>query len=121
MNENPTAATAFRAERELPEHILLWCEALQLNPLRRLLPPDRRPGEWGLITLSAYEAEYYCPAIASWETSAHEPLGSLANWVTSHLGYPVRLEADPAGVEKPGWIRVLYGVRRDEVRDEEED
>ena len=96
VDENPAAASGSRTGREPPEHVLLWSEAVQLSPLMRLVPRNRRPGEWRLITFSDYEAGYFCPAIADWETSAgHELTASLAYRVTSHLGYPVRPAHNP--------------------------
>lgn len=112
MKESQTATRSSGANGELPEHVLLWCEALAVSPLRRILPPARRPGSWTMNTLADYEAGCYCPWIAEWEAPAHESTADLADWVKSRLGYPVAIEKNPAGIEKPDWIRVLYGVWR---------
>ena len=46
-------------------------------------------------------------------TAGAYSMTSLAGWVTPRLGFPVTLGENPAGIEKPDWAGVLYGVRRD--------
>jgi hypothetical protein len=69
-----------------------------------------RTGTWTLLTCGDYDMWFFCPALAELDGPLM-PTAELAGWAEAKLGYPVTLEEDPPGVDRPDWVDVLYGVR----------